>query len=188
MKTVLINHNDSFTYNIVETIKQIGLTELIVVNHKNATIDLIKSFDNIILSPGPSVPSTYQNTIKMVSSFYTKKPILGICLGHQLLAEFFGASLENLSTVNHGIQEEIQLLTTSKLFKNIKNKTKVGLYHSWCINSKSLPESLKITSTLKNGLVTSFEHKKLPIYGIQFHPESFLSMEGKQLLTNFLSL
>ena len=184
---LLIDHNDSFTYNIVETFRQLNCA-ITVINYDEITIEKVTKFEKIILSPGPMLPKNYTKTLTLIKTFYKTKPFLGICLGHQAICEFFNADLENLSQVRHGVEQEITINTDSKLYKNLKKKINVGLYHSWIVSKHNFPKELKITSETEDQLIMSFEHKKYPVYGIQFHPESFLTTDGNQILKNFIDL
>lgn len=188
MKVILIDHNDSFTFNIVEVLRQIKNCEVQVVNYNKITIELIKGFDKIIFSPGPGLPKDYNKTIKIVDTFFRQKPILGICLGQQIICTYFGANLYNMETIIHGVKKEIHITTKSKLFKNAPIKIRVGLYHSWAVSNTKFPKDLLITSTGVDGTIMSVEHEKYPLYGIQFHPESFLTEYGIQILKNFIEL
>ena len=151
-------------------------------------INNVNSYDRIILSPGPGMPMNHFKMMKIIDKFHLKKNILGICLGHQALAEYFGAKLINLDIVKHGISSEIYVLNNSDLFLNISNKLYVGHYHSWVVSKRNFPESLEITSVDKDGLIMSFRHRKLNLYGIQFHPESIMTKYGKEILKNWLKI
>lgn len=186
-KTILIDHNDSFTYNIAEVFRHLNY-ELTVLNYIDFNLEKINEFDKIILSPGPMLPKEYPKTLELIQTFYKTKSFLGICLGHQAICEFFDAKLENLNQVRHGVKQEIKIQKSSNLFKNIPSTINVGLYHSWIVNSINLPKELLITSKTTDGIIMSIEHKKYPIYGIQFHPESFLTEYGKQIIKNFIEL
>ncbi len=187
-KTILlIDHNDSFTFNIVEVFR--GLNQKIeVVKYTDLTIEKVRNFDKIIFSPGPMLPKDYPKTFEVLKQFYKTKQILGICLGHQLIAEFFEAVLKNLQQVKHGVEQTITIQEKSKLFKNINTSINVGLYHSWVVDAENFPSEIKITSRSTDNLIMSLEHREYPIFGIQFHPESFLTKEGKQLFQNFIDL
>jgi len=187
MKIALIDHNDSFTFNIVEVLKQLNY-DITVINYDTIYIDNIEDFDKIILSPGPCLPENYPKTIALIDRFYKTKPILGVCLGHQAICTYFGAELYTTPNVIHGNDEIIDITNPSKLFKDIPTETTVGLYHSWAVKKEGLSNTLKITAVTKNDMIMAVEHTNYPIYGIQFHPESFLTIDGKQLLKNFIEL
>jgi para-aminobenzoate synthetase component 2 len=186
-KIILIDHNDSFTNNIVEvfrTLKQ----EITVINYSDLSIKAVKNFDKIILSPGPMLPKDYPKTFTVIKKYFKEKSFLGICLGQQAICEFFNAKLQNLHQVKHGVEQEIEIQKKSKLFKDIPNIINVGLYHSWIVNDINFPKELIITSKTNDNLIMSIEHRQYSIYGIQFHPESFLTKYGKQIIKNFISL
>ncbi len=162
--------------------------DVTVINYDDFNLESISNFDKIILSPGPGLPKNYPKTLQLIKEYHQTKSILGVCLGHQAICSYFGADLYNLGDVIHGIDKEITLHKKSELFNEIPSKSNVGLYHSWAVDSSKLADEIIITSTTKENTVMSMEHKNLPIYGIQFHPESFLTEYGIQLLRNFVSL
>ncbi len=188
MKILLLDHNDSFTYNIVEVLRHFKNCDVSVIKYEDFTLSKVSSFDKIILSPGPGLPKDYPKTIQLISDFHKTKPILGICLGHQTICTFFGANLYNFEKVIHGVSKEITIHSTFKLFQDIPSKIKVGLYHSWAVNKDNLHNDIVITATTKDNIIMSVEHEKHLLFGIQFHPESFLTPHGKQLLKNFIEL
>jgi anthranilate synthase/aminodeoxychorismate synthase-like glutamine amidotransferase len=183
---LLIDHNDSFTFNIVEVFRSLN-QKITVLNYSDLSIESIAKFDKIIFSPGPMLPEDYPKTLEILKQLYNTKQLLGICLGHQIIGEFFNAKLKNLQQVKHGVAQEITL-EKSDLFKNIDTSIKVGLYHSWVVATENFPSELKITSRSTDNLIMSLEHREYPVFGIQFHPESFLTKDGKQLLQNFIDL
>ncbi|MCF6349612.1 MAG: aminodeoxychorismate/anthranilate synthase component II [Flavobacteriaceae bacterium] len=188
MKVLLIDHNDSFTYNIIELLRSFKKFDFKVINYSELNSKKIENFDKLIISPGPSLPKNYIATKKIIRTFYKTKPILGICLGHQAISQVFNASLENLSQVRHGMKQEIIISNHHTLFKNINRTITVGLYHSWIVSKINFPKKLEITSLSDDGIIMSLKHKKYPVFGIQFHPESFLTIDGKTILKNFLEL
>ncbi len=188
MKIALIDHNDSFTYNIIDLLRQFKSVNFSVIPYNELSETNIMPFDKIILSPGPLTPKNYTKTTQLVATYYQTKPILGICLGYQLLSEFFGCTLYNLKQVKHGVRTEIVIDKKSILYENLPSKLQVGLYHSWAVLDNNFSKELKITAKNKDDLIMSMEHLKYPIFGIQYHLESFLTKHGKQILENFIQL
>ncbi len=187
-KVMLIDNQDSFTFNIVDLLRKFPSIDL----HVRSSIDLDVSglidFDALIISPGPMTPGDFP-VLAQVLNFaeQTKKPLLGICLGHQAICSHFGAALNQLEEVVHGQQHEIRISKNSKLFAGFPERIKVGLYHSWHVSTQDFPEKLYITSQSDQNVIMAVEHRSLPIFGIQFHPESFLTPQGKEILTNFFA-
>lgn len=186
MRVLILDNYDSFTYNIYHYCKSVTSD---VQVYRNDDIELadIDQYSHIILSPGPGLPKDAGILMKVIESYVGKKPILGVCLGLQALAEYFGGKLFNQNQVKHGIQEEINLLQTSSgIFEGLESKAKVGLYHSWAVEAHSLPEEVQITALSKKGIVMGIEHQKLQFTGVQFHPESVMTPKGKIMMENWL--
>jgi anthranilate synthase/aminodeoxychorismate synthase-like glutamine amidotransferase len=159
--------------------------EVTVWEDKQVRLDDIEQFDCIVLSPGPGLPMEKESLFKVLEKYSGSKKILGVCLGMQGIAEFYGAKLYNSQEIKHGASEIIKVKTPGKLFKDLPDKMKVGLYNSWAVqlNEKS---KLIPTAYLENGTLMAFEHSELPLFGVQFHPESILSDFGHELFKNFL--
>ena len=184
MKVLLIDFYDSFTYNISHYLESCGADVTVVEDHA-LNIDEVELFDCIVFSPGPGLPKQTKSMFPVLERFASTKKILGICLGMQGIAEFFGEQLYNLDTVKHGVSEDISIDANSTLFNGMAVNQTVGLYHSWAVQ---LPEDsqLKLIAKSTQNVVMAVENKKLPIFGVQFHPESILSENGKEMLKNFL--
>ena len=147
----------------------------------------VSAFDKIVLSPGPGIPSTAGDLLPFIEKHHQHKSILGVCLGHQAIGQFFGAEMKILPEVLHGIQLETNLLHHSYLFKNLPKTIYTGHYHSWFLNEVHFPSCLAITAYNKEGGIMAFEHTMYDICGIQFHPESVLTPNGDLILTNWLN-
>lgn len=186
--TLLIDNRDSFTYNIVECLRSIENVKFKVVDVQNLQIAEIATFNNIIISPGPGLPADYPILSEIIDEFKSLIPILGICLGHQAICEHFGARLVNLESVFHGHQQKIKIIQQTQVYKNLPSQMDVGLYHSWVVDEKSIPAELKITSKSEKGYVMSVKHSDYEIIGLQFHPESFLTEYGINMINNFLQI
>ena len=174
MKIVIIDNYDSFTYNLSHLLKELGAEVDVVRNDKFELKDL-EQYDKIVLSPGPGIPSEAG-----------RKPILGVCLGHQAIGEVFGASLENLKEVYHGVQTEGTQLGNDYIFEGLPERVMMGRYHSWVVAKDSVPECLEVTAMSDDGEIMAMRHRQYDIHGIQFHPESVLTPEGKTIVGNFL--
>ena len=159
--------------------------EITVMRNSEIDFPLISKFDKIILSPGPGLPKDSGELLKLIDFFYTQKPILGVCLGMQALAYFFDENLYNLNEVKHGVQEKILINNDSKLFNGIPLEINVGLYHSWAVKLNSTGNFIEIAKSASE-VIMAIEHKKFPLFGVQFHPESILSDFGKEILSNFV--
>ena len=184
---ILIDNYDSFTYNIVQYLQELGIEPKVFENDK-ITINELKNlnFDRIIISPGAGNPDTAGISMNIIKEFYKTKKILGICLGHQCIAQFFGGKIEKSTNPTHGKTSKINICENSKLFQNLPQEFKVTRYHS--LEVSSLPKELKITAKTQDGTIMAIEHKILPIYGVQFHPEAILTEYGHELLENFIKL
>lgn len=186
---ILIDNYDSFTYNVVQYLEELGIEPKIFENDK-VTIDELKSldFDSIIISPGAGNPDTAGISMAALEEFYKTKKILGICLGHQCIAKFFGANIAKSKNPTHGKTSKIFVCENSKLFKNLPKNFDVTRYHSLEVEKSSMPSSLKITAETQDGTIMALEHDALPIYGVQFHPEAILTQYGHELLRNFIEI
>mgnify|MGYP005764319367 FL=1 len=185
MKIVIIDNYDSFTYNLSHLLKELGAEVVVVRNDKFELKDL-EQYDKIVLSPGPGIPSEAGLLLDVIRTYAGRKPILGVCLGHQAIGEVFGASLENLKEVYHGVQTEGTQLGNDYIFDGLPERVMMGRYHSWVVAKDSVPESLEVTAMSDDGEIMAMRHRQYDIHGIQFHPESVLTPEGKTIVENFL--
>ena len=185
MKIVIIDNYDSFTYNLSHLLKELGAEVDVVRNDKFELKDL-EQYDKIVLSPGPGIPSEAGLLLDVIRTYAGRKPILGVCLGHQAIGEVFGASLENLKEVYHGVQTEGTQLGNDYIFEGLPERVMMGRYHSWVVAKDSVPECLEVTAMSDGGEIMAMRHRQYDIHGIQFHPESVLTPEGKTIVGNFL--
>ncbi len=186
MKIIIIDNYDSFVYNLSHLIKEFGV-EVTVKRNDQFKLEDIETFDKILLSPGPGIPEEAGLLMDVIRTYAGKKPILGVCLGEQAIGEVFGGKLTNLDDVFHGIQSQIKLTVSDYLFEGLPSKIKVGRYHSWIVDKNSLPDCLEVTAVSEEGYIMALRHKTLDIRGVQFHPESVLTPEGKQILYNWIN-
>ena len=188
MKKILVLDNyDSFTYNLVHYIEQLVEYEVDVFRNDEIELSEVANYEMIVLSPGPSLPRDAGILISLIQKFAPTKKILGVCLGMQAIAEVYGADLENLNEVFHGVATTIKVTDRSEiLFNNIADTLEVGRYHSWVVSNKNLPDCLKITSIDENGCIMSLRHKEFDLCGVQFHPESVLTPLGLKIIENWL--
>jgi anthranilate synthase component 2 len=188
MKILVIDNYDSFTYNLVYLLKEEGLSVSIFRNDK-ITPELCLQYDGIVLSPGPGIPKNAGNLIDIISHCQEKIPILGICLGHQAIAECLGGQLINMKTVYHGIQSTVYLTNQkSMLFTGIEHEFKAGRYHSWIVDTNSLSDQLIPLAFDESKQLMAFQNKTNSLFGIQFHPESILTPDGKKMVSNFIEI
>ena len=186
MKTIIIDNYDSFTYNLYGFVKKLGF-ECDVVRNDKFNLEDLSVYDKIILSPGPGIPSESGLLLDVIKYYAGKKPILGVCLGHQAIGEVFGAKLLNLSEVYHGVATNCKIIAEDYIFKGLNNELEVGRYHSWIVDRKNFPEDLEITAISNEGSIMALKHRTLDVHGIQFHPESVLTPNGEIIIRNYLS-
>jgi len=186
MHILLLDNYDSFTYNLAQILRESNLCTFDIIKNDKIDIKKAEKYDKILLSPGPGLPSEAGKMFELIEEYHKKKSILGVCLGMQAIAEFFGGEIYNMNKVFHGINEEINIQAKSIIFADLNSKQNVGLYHSWAVSKNNFPDDIKITAISKNNIIMSLEHKKLPIYGVQFHPESYISKNGNKIIENWL--
>jgi len=187
MKILIFDNYDSFTYNLVHLVKELGFTDVDVYRNDKISLEEVNKYDKIILSPGPGIPSEAGLLLPLIKEYAGKKPILGVCLGHQAIGEAFGATLTNLEDVYHGVATKIKTIQPDYIFDGLESEFEVGRYHSWIINNNNLPECLEITAMDNNGQIMALRHKQYDIHGVQFHPESVLTPMGETIIKNYLS-
>lgn len=185
MKICIIDNYDSFTYNLSHLVKQLG-AEVTVLRNDRFTLPQLKPFDKLILSPGPGIPSEAGLLLDVIRHYADTKPMLGVCLGEQAIGEAFGGKLTNLSDVFHGVQTPIEVVADDPLFAGLPRRMDVGRYHSWVVDRAGLPDCLEVTALSAEGYIMALRHRQYPIHGIQFHPESVLTPQGKQMISNWL--
>jgi anthranilate synthase component 2 len=187
LKLLILDNYDSFTYNLVHLIEKVSTIEFDVVRNDQISLEDIQHFDNILLSPGPGLPSTAGIMPELIKQYGSTKNILGICLGLQAIGEAYGATLHNLEKVCHGQATPIHILEDDVLFKNCPEQFTVGRYHSWVVNKTNLPSALQITAVDYDGNIMALKHKTHNVRGVQFHPESILSEYGEKVIGNWLN-
>jgi anthranilate synthase component 2 len=184
-KVIIIDNYDSFTYNLVHYLEDLN-AEVTVFRNDEFELKELEKFDKILLSPGPGIPEEAGLLLDVIKKYASTKSILGICLGQQAIGEVFGGSLINLEKVYHGVASKVKITKEDSLFNNLPTEFEVGRYHSWVINPDDFPEDLEITSVDENGEIMSIRHKTLDVKGVQYHPESILTPNGKKILENWL--
>ena len=186
MKLLVLDNYDSFTYNLVYILRELGAQPDVVRNNKIA-LEAVDQYDKILLSPGPGIPSEAGIMQDLVREYGPRKSILGICLGHQGIGEVYGARLENLGDVLHGVAHQATITDrTESIFQDIPDELTVGRYHSWTVVPDSLPDELRITAVDENGRVMGLAHTRYDVKGLQFHPESVLTQNGVKMIENWL--
>jgi len=193
MKIVMIDNYDSFTYNLVHLVKELG-ADITVYRNDQFEMEQLEEFDKIMLSPGPGIPSEAGKLLDVIRTYAGVKPILGICLGEQAIGEVFGGKLINLSDVFHGVQTPAHILDFIKygvhevdyIFRGLNRDILVGRYHSWVVDAATIPDCLEITCLSNEGQIMALRHKEFDVRGIQFHPESVLTPDGKKMIKNWL--
>ena len=206
MKTVIIDNYDSFTYNLAHLVKELG-AEVDVLRNDKFRLEELEPYDKIILSPGPGVPEEAGLLLNVIRTYAGRKPILGVCLGEQAIGQVFGGKLVNLEEVFHGVQTEIRMkgeglrirdeglggkdyegisLEEDYIFCGLPNRIPVGRYHSWVVDTEDFPEALAVTAISPEGQIMALKHREYDIHGIQFHPESVLTPDGKTIVKNWL--
>ena len=185
-KIVIIDNYDSFTYNLSHLVKEQG-AEVQVLRNDQFELSALEAYDKIILSPGPGIPSEAGLLLDVIRTYAGKKPILGVCLGHQAIGEVFGARLENLTQVFHGVATPCQIVADDPIFEGLERTITVGRYHSWVVATDGLPVCLEVTALSDEGQIMALRHRQYDVHGIQFHPESVLTPEGRIIIKNFIS-
>ena len=186
MKVIVIDNYDSFTYNLVHYLEELNC-RVTVKRNDEVNIEDIQKFDKVVLSPGPGIPSEAGLSKEIILRYFKSKSILGVCLGHQAIAEVFGGELLNLKKVFHGVATNINIVKSDPIFLGLPNTLKVGRYHSWVVK-EPVPSDLEVIAIDENGQIMALKHKKYSVWGVQFHPESILTEHGKSLLKNWLKL
>jgi len=195
-RLLLLDNHDSFTWNLFELLRNTGKVNVNILKPEHLNISELYSYDKIIFSPGPGLPAEQPamfEILKSVESLYTEGlkpiPVLGVCLGMQAIAIHFGGSLYNLRTVVHGQPRKLTILRPGHpLFRGIGEDCEVGLYHSWAVDSATLPGCLESLATTVDGTLMAMAHKTLPVCGVQFHPESIMTPYGMKMIGNWLEM
>lgn len=190
-RIVIIDNYDSFTYNLSHLLKEEG-ADVTVLRNDQFRLEDLQQYDKIVLSPGPGIPSEAGLLLDVIRAYAPTKPMLGVCLGHQAIGEVFGARLLNLNDVVHGVATPCRIVANDPIFDGLLNKITVGRYHSWVVSQEEFPSCLEITAVSDDGgsvpNIMALRHREYEVHGIQFHPESVLTPEGKIIIKNFLDL
>lgn len=188
MRITVIDNYDSFTYNLVHSLKQISHQQVTVFRNDQVNIEDLRIYDKIVLSPGPGIPDEAGLLKSIIRRWAPQKSMLGVCLGHQAIAEVFGGKLLNIQKVFHGVSTPIRILKPEDyLFIGLPEIIEGGRYHSWIVSSEDLPDCFEITAEAEDGEIMAISHKEFDLKGVQFHPESVLTTMGEQIISNWLS-
>jgi anthranilate synthase component 2 len=187
MKILVLDNYDSFTYNLVQYVERVGGYTVDVRRNDQIALKEVDAYDKIIISPGPGIPVEAGITLDLIRSYGARKSILGVCLGHQAIAEAYGGSTLNLEKVYHGVVGQMkQLISGEYLFEGIPPEFDAGRYHSWVVEPGTLPEELEVTVENDEGYIMAIRHRKHDVRGVQFHPESVLTEYGGMMILNWL--
>lgn len=188
MKLLIVDNYDSFTYNLVELIRKIGLSDFEVIKCDMVEIKDVDGFDKILFTPGPGLPKDFPVMFDILKKYDSQKSILGVCLGHQAIGEYYGAKLINLNNVTHGIAKPSKITDEYEIiFNGIPSKINVGLYHSWFVSAENFPSALRVTAISNDNVIMAISHKKYDVKGVQFHPESIMTEYGHKIIQNWLN-
>ncbi len=187
MGLLLIDNYDSFTYNLLQLVKEQGCKDVEVIKYGEVDSGIIGQFDKILISPGPGIPADFPNLEKWVREYGSTKSILGICLGHDAIARAYNGKLRRLNGVFHGVAKKMEILSKKEyLFKGLPHSFHGGLYHSWVVDNDGFPDNLQITAKSGAGEIMALAHKDFDVRGLQFHPESIMTEFGGEIIKNWL--
>ncbi len=187
MNILVLDNYDSFTYNLVQYIERVVKRPVDVKRNDQLNMEEVAAYDKILISPGPGIPVEAGLTLDLIRAYGSVKSILGVCLGHQAIAEAYGGSISNLSTVYHGVTGQMkQLVDNEYLFEGVPEEFDAGRYHSWVVEHHSLPRELEITVENDEGYIMAIRHREYDVRGVQFHPESVLTEYGGRMILNWL--
>ncbi len=188
MKILVLDNYDSFTYNLVEYLRKLTNQTIVVERNDEIALEAVALYDKIILSPGPGLPEEAGILKALIQEYGATKSILGVCLGHQAIAEVYGGELENPAKVYHGIATKAKRTTVSRgILHNLPDEFEIGRYHSWNVASERLPDCFEVTCYDEEGMIMGMIHKEHDVEGIQFHPESVLTPLGLKMIENWLN-
>ena len=188
MKILVLDNYDSFTYNLVHIIRELGY-EMDIFRNDKIDLEAVTRYDKILLSPGPGIPDEAGNLKAIIKAYGATKSILGVCLGHQGIAEVYGATLFNIPKVLHGVTSKaIVTDPAERLYAGIPEHFDATHYHSWAVVPESIPADLKVTAVNDEGLVMSLTHRKNDVRGVQYHPESVMTQHGKKIIQNWIEI
>lgn len=188
MRILVFDNYDSFTYNLVHLVRKLSTAPVDVFRNDEIPLEKITAYDKIILSPGPGIPEEAGLLLPLIREFAPSKSILGVCLGHQAIAEAFGGKLLNLSHVFHGVATPVHILNHDiPLFRQLPDTIQAGRYHSWVVDETQLPDCLEITARDDQQYIMGLHHKQYDLTGVQFHPESVLTPQGEQMIQQWLN-
>lgn len=185
MRIAVIDNYDSFTYNLVHLVKSLGV-EVDVFRNDQFQLSSLELYDKLLLSPGPGIPGEAGLLLEVIKTYAPRKPILGICLGHQAIGEVFGGRLVRLRQVYHGVATPCEQTLDEPLFADLPRHFEVGRYHSWVVSREDFPDCLQVTALSSDGQVMALRHKQYDVRGLQFHPESVLTPLGGTILSNWI--
>lgn len=186
-KILIFDNYDSFTYNIVHLVNSLGY-DADVYRNDRISIEQAGAYERMIISPGPGLPCESGILPELLHRYAPHKSILGICLGHQAIGECFGAHLENLPHVYHGVATPVKVIGQDPIFDGLGGEFTVGRYHSWVVSDEDFPSCLNVTARDGNGQIMALAHRRYDVRGVQFHPESILTPQGHILMKNWLSM
>ncbi len=187
MRILLIDNYDSFTWNLHHLIVDAGVSVIDIIENDKVTPDMVEKADALVFSPGPGLPDDAGLMKSIIREFAGRKKMLGICLGHQAIAEVFGASLLHTDEIFHGTATQLVILEQDYIFRDMPPILEVGRYHSWVVNQGSVPEELLVTAVDQAGVIMAIRHKTLDITGMQFHPESIMTPLGEKMIRNWIT-
>ena len=189
LKNILvIDNHDSFVYNLVQILRENERCQFDIVHNDRIDFSSLDRYDKLLLSPGPGIPAEAGDLLALIEYCKTTHDILGVCLGHQAIAEAFGASLQQLAHPKHGHESLLTIVDHSDiLYHGLNLPVQVGRYHSWIVNPHTLPSCLRISALDEEGHIMSFYHATLPIRGVQYHPESIITRQGRQMINNWIN-
>ncbi|PLX06086.1 MAG: aminodeoxychorismate/anthranilate synthase component II [Marinilabiliales bacterium] len=189
LNILLLDNHDSFSYNLAAMFNNYKNVNVKVQIPENTNIEKISEFDKIIFSPGPGISTEVPFMDQIMKLYHKTHSILGVCLGYQAISLHFGGSISKLQEVNHGKQKKLNIIdSSSKIYQEVPQNSGIGLYHSWVLNKHDLPKCMKITGICEDGNIMSVEHKEFPLFGLQFHPESFVTEYGSKIIDNWLKI
>lgn len=188
MKILVLDNYDSFTYNLVHYIKELTDAQVDVFRNDEISIEAVQAYDKIVLSPGPGVPDEAGILKELIATYGATKSIFGVCLGCQAIAEVYGGKLLNMNKVYHGVSTPVKITDSNDIsFKGLPEEIEVGRYHSWVVSADDIPKGIAVSSVDADGSVMALYHQSHDVRGVQFHPESVLTPEGKKIMANFLN-